>query len=45
MNIAHFSRICDQLCRWLFTREFLETLCKENSVSIFLPCRVIPNMI
>ena len=31
MNIAHFWRICDQLCRWLSTRELWEALCKENS--------------
>ena len=40
MNIAQNWRICDQLCRWLFSRELWEALCKENSAFIVLLCSV-----
>ena len=43
MKLAHNSRICDQLCRWLFSRELWEALCKDNSVLIvIISCSVLP---
>ena len=40
INIAHFWRICDQLCCWWILRELWEALCKEYSAFILLSCNV-----
>ena len=40
MNLAHFSRICNQLWCWLQIRELWEALCKENSEFIIHSCSV-----
>ena len=40
MNLAHFSRICNQLWCWLQIRELWEALCKENSEFIIHSCNV-----
>ena len=41
MKLSHNSRICDQLCRWMFSRELWEALCKENSAIIITPYHLL----